>query len=89
MEALVFGETKYRNTLLQIHSFRHSAHSQSHELKNMSSLDNRKMIHEMSEDLEVEKSGYFYVVTIHLGFSNLKNQVCESESSPQIVFITM
>ena len=47
------------------------------------------MIHEMSEDLEVEKSGYFYVVTIHLGFSNLKNQVCESESSPQIVFITM
>ena len=90
MEALVFGETKYRNTLLQIHSFRHSGHSQSHELKNMSSLDNRKMIHEMSEDLEVEKSGYFYVVTIHhLGFSNLKNQVCESESSPQIVFITM
>ena len=49
MEALVFGETKYRNTLLQIHSFRHSVHSQSHELKNMSSLDNRKMIHEMSE----------------------------------------
>ena len=39
----------------------------------------------MSEDLEVEKSGYFYVVTIHLGFSNLKNQVCESESSRQIV----
>ena len=84
MEALVFGETKYRNTLLQIHSFRHRVHSQSHELKNMSSLDNRKMIHEMSEDLEVEKSGYFYVVTIHLGFSNLKNQVCESESSVNV-----
>ena len=90
-KALVFGETKYRNTLCKykVSVIACILHSQSHKLKNMSSLDNRKMIHEMSEDLEVEKSGYFYVLTIHLGFSNLKNQVCESESSPQIVFITM